>query len=98
MELLSFKIKIFDLLEIEKTEEISKKLLDVVLNNKTEVYDSFKEIVDGRKDWLQALWQYYEADRSFKNKTSRRKAFASLFLLWSESAKAFTIAAAAAVH
>lgn len=66
MELLSFKIKIFELLGIEKTEEIGEKLLDVVLNGKTEVFDSFKGIADDRKDWLQALWQYYEADRSFK--------------------------------
>ena len=64
MELLSFKIKIFELLSIEKTEEIGEKLLDVVLNNKTEVFDSFKEISDDRKDWLQALWQYYEAEFS----------------------------------
>lgn len=78
MELLSFKIKIFDLLKIEKTEEISKKLLDVVLNNKTEVYDSFKEIVDGRKDWLQVLWQYYEADRSFKKQDFTPKSLCKL--------------------
>ena len=55
MELLSFKIKIFELLGIQNTEEIGEKLLDVVLNGKTEVFDSFKEIADDRKDWLQAL-------------------------------------------
>lgn len=78
MELLSFKIKIFDLLEIEKTEEIGPKLLDVVLNNKTDVYDSFKKIVDGRKDWLQALWQYYEADRNFKKQDFTPKSLCKL--------------------
>lgn len=55
MELLSFKIKIFELLGIENTEEIGEKLLDVVLNSKTEASDSFKEIADDLKDWFQAL-------------------------------------------
>lgn len=78
MELLSFKIKIFELLGIEKTEEIGEKLLDVVLNNKTEVFDSFKEIAYDRKDWLQALWQYYEADRSFKKQDFTPKSLCKL--------------------
>lgn len=78
MELLSFKIKIFELLGIEKTEEIGEKLLDVVLNGKTEVFDSFKEIADDRKDWLQSLWQYYEADRSFKKQDFTPKSLCKL--------------------
>lgn len=78
MELLSFKIKIFELLGIQNTEEIGEKLLEVVLNNKTEVFDSFKEIADDRKDWLQALWQYYEADRSFKKQDFTPKSLCKL--------------------
>lgn len=78
MELLSFKIKIFELLGIENTEEIGEKRLDVVLNSKTEAFDSFKEIADDLKDWFQALWQYYEADRSFKKQDFTPKSLCKL--------------------
>lgn len=96
MELLSFKIKIFELLGIEKTEEIGEKLLDVVLNSKTES-TPLRKLRTTARIGFRHYGNITKRTGASKNKTSRRKAFASLFLLWSESAKAFTIAAAAAV-
>lgn len=66
MELLEFKNKIFGLLKVTETSEIGEKLLEACLLNKTEVFDNYLKITDNTKDWLQALWQYYEADRTEK--------------------------------
>lgn len=78
MELLEFKNKIFELLNVTKTSEIGNALLDVVLKPNFYIFDEYKKLGDGSKDWLQALWQYYEADRAEKGQDYTPKSLCKL--------------------
>lgn len=66
MELLKFKNKILKLCKTDKVENISDVLMNVVMTHDTTFFDKFNGIIDESKDWLQALWQYYQADRTEK--------------------------------
>lgn len=66
MELLEFKNQLLNLCRITEVKDISKILYNVVLSNDIDFYDRYNAIIDDTKDWLQALWQYYEADRTEK--------------------------------
>lgn len=78
MELLEFKNKIFELLNVTETSEIGNALLDVVLKPNFYIFDEYKKLDDGSKDWLQALWQYYEADRTEKKQDYTPKSLCKL--------------------
>lgn len=78
MELLEFKEKVFEILDCKKTTEIGNKLLSVVLESDSIVFDKFKDILSEDKDWLQALWQYYEADRTEKKQDYTPKSLCKL--------------------
>lgn len=64
MELLEFKNKILKLCGIQNVEEIGNILLNVVLSHDVDFFEQYNEITDNTKDWLQALWQYYNSDRT----------------------------------
>lgn len=65
MELLEFKNQMLKLCDTSDLKEIGNNLFRVVLSNETQFYDEYNELVANEsKDWLQALWQYYEADRT----------------------------------
>lgn len=68
MELKELTEKTLELLEIENTDEMSKRLFDTVINNDINVYERFCEIVknDLSVDWMQKIFQYYHADRKEK--------------------------------
>lgn len=67
MELLEFKNQMLKLCDTSDLKEIGNNLFRVVLSNETQFYDEYNELVANEsKDWLQALWQYYEADRTEK--------------------------------
>ncbi len=78
MELLEFKNKILNLCNVSEVKNIGEALMKVVLNNETYFFDEYNEIVDDSKDWLQALWQYYEADREEKKQDFTPKSLAKL--------------------
>lgn len=78
MELLEFKNKILKLCNVSEVKDIGEALMKVVLNNETYFFDEYNEIVDDSKDWLQALWQYYEADREEKKQDFTPKSLAKL--------------------
>jgi len=78
MELLEFKNKVFGLLKVTETADIGEKLLEACLQNKIEVFDEYSKITDNTKDWLQALWQYYEADRTEKKQDYTPKSLCRL--------------------
>ena len=63
MELLEFKEKVFEILNCKDVSEIGNKLLIAVTKNNSAIFEQFENILTNEKDWLQALWQYYEADR-----------------------------------
>ena len=78
MELLEFKNQLLNLCKITEVKDISKKLFNVVLSNDIDFYDRYNEIIDDTKDWLQALWQYYEADRTEKKQDYTPKSLCNL--------------------
>ncbi len=78
MELLEFKNQLLNLCRITEVKDISKILYNVVLSNDIDFYDRYNAIIDDTKDWLQALWQYYEADRTEKKQDYTPKSLCSL--------------------
>ena len=66
MELLEFKNKFLDLCHVENVGDTKQVLYDVVMSNNIDFFEKFTSIIDDSKDWLQAIWQYYEADRKEK--------------------------------
>lgn len=78
MELLKFKNKILKLCNTDKIENISDVLMNVVMTHDTTFFDKFNDIVDDSKDWLQALWQYYQADRTEKKQDYTPKSLCKL--------------------
>lgn len=75
-ELTEETIKIF---EIKKISELSDKLKEVCVNNQVEYFDKFKNLVcDLSIDWLQMIFQYYEADRQTKGQDYTPKSLAKL--------------------
>ena len=78
MELLEFKNKILSLCEVQEIKDIGEVLMRVVLNNETAFFDKYNEIIDDSKDWIQALWQYYEVDREEKKQDYTPKSLCKL--------------------
>lgn len=68
MELKELTEKVISLLEIKDTSEMSEKLFDIVKNNNNKTYDGFSKLVENNLsvDWLQMIFQYYQADRKEK--------------------------------
>lgn len=78
MELLEFKNKILNLCEVSEIKDIGEILLNVVLKHNIDFFDKYNSIIDDSKDWLQALWQYYEADRQEKKQDYTPKSLCKL--------------------
>lgn len=78
MELLEFKNKALELFNVKETKDIGNVLMETVLNHNEDFYNKYLEIVDDTKDWLQALWQYYEADRKDKKQDYTPKSLCNL--------------------
>lgn len=68
MELKELTEKTLELLEIKNTDEMSKRLFDIVRNNNFHIYEKFCKLVENdlSVDWLQKIFQYYQADRKEK--------------------------------
>lgn len=78
MELLEFKNKLFDLCKVDEVKDVANVLLQSCLNNDIDFFEAYNEIIDNSKDWLQALWQYYEADRTEKKQDYTPKSLCEL--------------------
>lgn len=78
MELLEFKHKMFELCKTENIKDIGDVLFDAVIKNDIALFDAYNSIIDDSKDWLQALWQYYEADREEKKQDYTPKSLCKL--------------------
>lgn len=67
MELKELVERTKELFGIDDIGNLKDKLMGVVLNNKVDYYLQFKSlVVDLNIDWLQKIFQYYEADRKEK--------------------------------
>lgn len=78
MELLEFKGRILELCNVKEIKDIGGVLMSVVLNNDVDFFSRYENIIDDTKDWLQALWQYYEADRTEKKQDYTPKSLCKL--------------------
>jgi len=64
MELKELSIKTIDLFGVKTVEKLGEALLDCVITNNEAKYSVFEELVgDLSVDWLQKIYQYYQADR-----------------------------------
>ena len=67
MELTELLDQLKVLFGVENTKELTNKLKTVSVNNQFEYHQKFTDIVSDLKiDWLQKVYQYYEADREEK--------------------------------
>lgn len=67
MELKELTEKTLELFEIDSVQKLSNALLITVLSNNMKKYEGFVDIVeDLSKDWMQKIFQYYQADRKEK--------------------------------
>lgn len=68
MELKELTEKTLELLEIKNTNEMSKRLFEAVRNNDIQIYEKFDKLIENdlSVDWLQKIFQYYQADRKEK--------------------------------
>ena len=77
MELKELCEKTLLLFEINNVDELSDKLYEVTINNLNDYYDEFKNIVgDLSIDWLQKIFQYFQADRKNKKQDYTPKSLA----------------------
>lgn len=67
MELTELLIRTKNLFDVENTGELTQKLKQVAINNMFEYHKEFADIIGNlNEDWLQKIYQYYEADRENK--------------------------------
>lgn len=80
MELKEITEKMLELLNVKSTEELSDRLFEVVKNNDMTIYEKFCEIVENdlSVDWMQMIFQYYQADRREKMQDYTPKSLAVL--------------------
>ena len=75
---MEFKNKILNLCNVTDVKEIGGMLMNAVLKNDIDFFNGYNSIIDDTKDWLQALWQYYEADRTEKKQDYTPKSLCKL--------------------
>lgn len=88
MELKELTEKTLELLEIKDVENMSERLFEVVKNNDIQIYEQFCDLIekDLSIDWLQKIFQYYQADRKEKMQDYTPKSLADFMgLLVGES-------------
>lgn len=86
MELQQLKEEVNSIFETKNTKELKEKLYDVCINDKVEYYKKFKELVkDLDTDYLQKIYQYYEADREEKKQDYTPQSLAEFVAKLSET-------------
>jgi type I restriction-modification system DNA methylase subunit len=79
MELKQLCEKTLEIFEIDDISELSDRLLETVINHDVEKFQAFSETVEDLSvDWLQKIFQYYEADRTEKKQDYTPKSIAKL--------------------
>lgn len=79
MELQELRDRTLELFKITSVSDLGAELLKSVKNNDTEIYQKFVDLVgDLSVDWLQKIYQYYEADRVEKMQDYTPKSLAML--------------------
>lgn len=80
MELTKLRDVMLKLFDCEKVEQLSEKIMGVVLSNDFEKMDKFVELIgnDLSIDYIQKVYQYYLADRKEKKQDYTPKSLAKL--------------------
>ncbi len=79
MELKELCEKTLQIFKVKSVSELSGKLLETVINCDTEKYQQFCNLVEDLSvDWLQKIFQYYEADRKEKKQDYTPKSICTL--------------------
>lgn len=79
MELKELTDKTLEIFKVKNTKELKEKIYDACIKNKILYFKKFKELVkDLSVDWLQKIYQYYEADRENKGQDYTPKSLAKL--------------------
>lgn len=80
MELKQLTEEVCKLLGVKGADEITDWLYEIVTHNETEFYEKFANIVgnDLDTDWLQMIFQYYQADRESKKQDYTPRCIAKL--------------------
>lgn len=80
IELKELTEKVLKLLNIKDVNDMSKVLLKSVEDNNVVIFEQFTTLVDNdlTVDWLQKIFQYYQADRKEKKQDYTPKSLAML--------------------
>lgn len=79
MELKKLTNETIKLFGMNNISELSDKLKEICLNNRIEYFEKFENLVkDLNVDWLQKIYQYYEADRKDKGQDYTPTSLANL--------------------
>ncbi len=83
MELTKLRDAMLKLFDCEKVEQLSEKIMGVVLSNDFEKMDKFVELIgnDLSIDYIQKVYQYYLADRKEKKQDYTPKSLAKLMAI-----------------
>lgn len=75
LELTELCDKVKQIFNIENLKDLKEKIQECVISNDYNKYDLFCKVVDNdlSTDWLQKIFEYYEADRVEKSKIIRLK-------------------------
>ena len=67
MELKELVEETMNIFQVQGTENLGIAVFEAIRNEETEKYDSFCNMTnDLSKDWMQMIFQYYQADRKEK--------------------------------
>lgn len=80
MELKELTEETFKIFNVNDTKELKNKLYEICINNQEEKLKEFAELIkyDFKTDYLQKIYQYYEADRKEKKQDYTPKSLAKL--------------------
>lgn len=68
MELKELCEKTLEIFDVKTVNELGESLMRACKENDAQKFDAFAELVkDLNTDWLQKIFQYYQADRKEKN-------------------------------
>lgn len=76
IELRELYQKTLDIFEAEKIDELGKNIMRACVDNDIQKIESFAKIGSLDEDWLQKIFQYYQADRKGKKQDFTPKTLA----------------------
>lgn len=99
MELKELVEETMNIFQVRDTEDLGAAVFETIRNEEIEKYDSFCNMTnDLSKDWMQMIFQYYQADRKEKSKITHRSHWHSSWRSYQEIQKSCKICVQGAEH